>query len=144
MSFNTNLVVNGLRTLQNDIAFGLANEKPVLTHITSFFKEDIRQATDKYSKWDYYSDNTKYELKSRRNKYADYPTTIVGVNKTIDVKGRLVFLFHFFDGLYYIIFDPEKFSDYEIKDIKYVRSGGKETATPHYHIPICDLQQIII
>ena len=143
MSFK-NLVVSGLKTLNEDIAFGLVNEKPVLTHITTFFKEDIKQATDKYSKWDYYSDNTKYELKSRRNKYADYPTTIVGVNKTIDVKGRLVFLFHFFDGLYYIIFDPEKFSDYEIKDIKYVRSGGRMTATPHYLIPIGDLQQIII
>ena len=135
--------MNGLTILQNDLAWGIPQEPTVITCLASHFQEDIKKETSQYSKWDASSPTTKYEIKSRRNQYNQYPTTIIPVDKT-EVEGRLVFVFNFTDGLYYIVYEKKKFEKYEIRDIPAFRAGGKKTLKPHYMIDIEDLTEIKI
>jgi hypothetical protein len=133
----------GIKILNDDIEFGTKYELPVIDLLANHFGENIAKTTDRYAAYDAFSTTTKYEIKSRRNKYAAYPTTIVAVNKT-RTEGRLVFVFHYTDGLYYIEYDPVKFSKYEVRNVSAIRSFGKRTETPHFFIPIGDLTHINI
>ena len=137
--------VAGNIVLNNDIAFGTKHELPVIGRLERYFGETITKVQERYSPYDAYSDNTKYEIKSRRNKFAAYPTTIVAVDKTTRTAGsRLVFVFHFTDGLYYIVYDAAKFASYEVKDVAAYRTGGVRTEKPHFFIPVVDLTRIDI
>jgi hypothetical protein len=155
-----NLVVNGLITrttdcagneleiLNADLAFGLPKEDPVLDKLRKHFEEEIAKSTYQYCPHDGFSKTTEYEIKSRRNRYNQYPTTIIPCSKVRNMKrDRLVFVFNFTDGLYYIEYDKEKFAKYEIKMVEAVRkrSGvvGK-TLEPHFFIPIGELTHINI
>jgi hypothetical protein len=155
-----NLVVNGLITrttdcagneleiLNADLAFGLPKEDPVIDKLRKHFEEEIAKSTYQYCPHDGFSKTTEYEIKSRRNRYNQYPTTIIPVSKIRNMKrDRLVFVFNFIDGLYYIQYDKEKFANYEIKMIEAVRKRNGvvgKTLEPHFHIPIKDLIYINI
>lgn len=154
---NNNLVVNGLITrtidcrgnglevLNADLAFGLPKEEGVIRTLGKYFNESIEKAKNQYSRYDASSETTKYEIKSRRNTYSAFPTTIIPVDKTESVKdSRLVFVFNFSNGLYYIVYDKEQFAKYEIKDIRAFRKNGIQTLKPHYMINIEDLIAINI
>jgi hypothetical protein len=134
---------NGLEVLNADLAFGLAKEDPVINKLATHFGENIVKAEDKYSPFDAYSEKTKYEIKSRRNNYNTFPTTIIAVDKT-RTKGRLVFVFHFLDGLYYIEYEPTLFSTFNIENVSAIRRNGVRTEKPHYFIPIENLTKINI
>lgn len=155
-----NLVVNGLinRTtdcggndlaiLNADLAFGLPKEDPVIQTLSQYFKEEIAKSKYQYCPHDGFSKTTEYEIKSRRNRYNQYPTTIVPVSKTRNMKkDRLVFVFNFTDGLYYSVYDAEKFAKYNIKQVEAVRKRNGvvgKTIEPHFEIPITDLIHINI
>jgi len=136
-----------LKRLSNDIEYGKKREPPVIKRLEGFFKETITQAQDQFSSFDASSTTTKYEIKTRRNRYSQYPTTMIGVNKIreYDISlGRLVFVFHFTDGLYYIEYTPIAFEKYDIQNVRAVRGRGLTTETPHFFIPIEDLIHIDI
>ena len=57
---------------------------------------------------------------------------------------RLVFVFHFTDGLYYIEYSKVIFDTFETKKLQVYRSGINEKPTPHYYIPIQYLTKINI
>lgn len=155
-----NLVVNGLITrttdfagnelelLNADLAFGLPKEDPVLDKLRKHFAEDIAKSSYQYCPHDGFSKTTEYEIKSRRNRYNQYPTTIVPVSKVRNMKrSRLVFVFNFTDGLYYAEYDKEKFAKYNIKMVEAVRKRNGvvgKTIEPHFEIPITDLIYINI
>jgi hypothetical protein len=130
-------------SLNKDIEFGLSAEPEVINHLSKYFKEEITKTEDPYCRHDAESQETKYEIKTRRNKYAAFPTTIIPVHKT-KVEGRLVFVFKFTDGLYYCVYDPVQFALYEIKNVVAIRRGGVRTSLPHYYIPIKNLVKIDI
>jgi hypothetical protein len=155
LKMNPNMNVNGLINLNNgmeilkaDLNFGLPKEDPVIQRLSEFFNETVEKETYQYSRFDASSKTTKYEIKSRRNKYLQYPTTIIPVDKTMGAiqhnEGRLVFVFNFTDGLYYIVFDKDVFSKYEIKPVSAFRAGGVKTLKDHFFIPVKDLIQITI
>jgi hypothetical protein len=97
-----------------DIAFEIKNEiscKSLIETITG----ELTQ-TDPFNSFDFYNENYLVELKSRRNNYNKYPTTMIGYNKikkATDKTKTYLFCFCFTDGLYYHIYDP--IYDYEIK-----------------------------
>jgi hypothetical protein len=145
ISRTTDIGGNGLEILNADLAFGLPKEDPVIKTLSEYFNEEVKKAEYKYSPYDASSETTKYEIKSRRNRYSQYPTTIIPVDKTERiVGGRLVFVFNFTDGLYYIEYTKEQFAKYEIKDVEAVRKGGVRTLKPHFFISIKDLTRINI
>jgi hypothetical protein len=118
-----------LRSLEKDRKFGLSNEQPVIELLKIHFCENITPSVGRYCPYDGESPTCKYEIKTRRNKYNTYPTTIITVKKMKTV-GKLRFVFSFTDGLYYIEYNREQFSQFKTQDI--TRVGSK----PNLHILI--------
>ena len=83
------------------------------------------------------------ELKSRRNTYSKFDTTIIGKNKIDYAKSlnkKVIFVFNFIDGLYYIEYSP-LFESFDLCEQYILRDKQKELKT-NYHIPINLLKRI--
>ena len=116
---------------------GKQAEEKCLAIIQDYFKRDIVQEPDAYSKHDYSCEKYTYELKTRTNRYSAYPTTMITANKLDD--GRIL-LFNFTDGLWFIEYNKDKFSQYERR--QFSRFGANWDEKEHVFIPIGDLTQI--
>lgn len=125
----------------NDYKFGTAQEDLVLPKLKAFFGREIKKSEDKFAKSDYYDDEYYYEMKSRKVEYNRYPTTMITEDKLRDDK-KLVLLFNFTDGMYFIEYDKEKFDKYERQ--MFSRAGYKWNEKPHLYIDIKDLQPILV
>ena len=137
------------RSVSNDLTFGLANENNVIQKLNRYFPDETITSTKElglgaYCSYDAESENTMYEIKSRRCKYSTYPTTIVPIHKVKDINHKkLVFVFHFIDGYYYIVYNQELFDTFETKIIKLNRAGINDNPTYHYYIPISHLIEMM-
>ena len=128
-----------MTTFQSDYNFGIEKENNILVTLNNFFSRDISKSVDRYCNYDFYDDTYKYELKSRRNKYNTYPTTMIPLLKC---KPNTILLFNFTDGLYYIEYEKEKFEKYEKKYFCKIRDDKLDVNKQYYYIPIIDLQCI--
>ena len=131
-----------MEVLNADISFGTQKEVEILNRLSAYFGENIQRATDKFSPYDGFSENAKYEIKSRRTRYNQYPTTIIGVNKLKTEFQKLIFCFNFTDKLCYIEYNEEKFKHYAKQPVSAIRSYGIRTDKDHIFIPIQDLIEI--
>lgn len=138
---------NRNRTLQDDLSLGYKNEEEILSILNNFFNDTFRNTKDLYGN-EYYNydfegtNGMRLELKSRRNKYDDYPTTIIPVHKTISMDlCPNVFVFSFADGIYYTEWNYNRFKTYEKKMILCKRLNRNDYCE-HYLIPIEDLIKI--
>ena len=124
-------------------AYGKAQEIKILPHLREFFQRDIHPTQGRYDKYDFWDEDTNYEVKSRTTPYKRYPTTMITMNKCcVCDKGRdLILLFNFTDALYYIKFDPEKFKAYRTEMFSRLNEVFDEKE--HIYIPIEDLTEII-
>ena len=108
--------------INTDLQFGLEMEDKILTLLKEKVNKNIIK-TSKYHSFDYCdaSNNTFYELKTRRNKHDAYPDTMCGYCKLKFAKenpdNKYIFLFCFTDGLYYHKWNIDK--EYS------VRAGGR-------------------
>jgi hypothetical protein len=128
--------------IENDYQYGRKREADILDKMNDFFKDNIKQTSFRYDTKDYVGDNFKYEVKSRRNDYNAFPTTIIPTDK-INQGTNYIFLFNFQDGLYYIPYEEKLFKTFKI-DIFYRRDGGQNNPLKLYwYIPIENLKQII-
>jgi hypothetical protein len=128
-----------------DFAYGCHNEPIVIHHLSKYFNEPIEKTKDRYCLYDAFSNTTKYEIKSRRCKSTTFATTIIPIHKVIandDV--RLVFVFHFTDGLFYIVYDKDVFDKFEKKHITAYRQGIANIPVLHYFIPVSQLIEIVV
>lgn len=121
---------------QKRYTIGKASENEILPIIKQFFKDDTIQPTlNKLDRYDYKSTTKNYELKTRTNKYEDYPTTMIGLDKC---EINSILLFKFTDKLMYIEYDEEKFKKYQIKLFtKYIQKKQ------YIYIDIIDLKEIV-
>jgi hypothetical protein len=127
----------------SDIKFGFKNEKDTIDIIRLYFQDNI-QKMKRYDKYDFMGECCYYELKSRRNKYRDYPTTLIPADKIDDTK-NIIFIFNFTDGLYYIKYNKEIFDTFEKKPFKrHQRVGYNDKQKDYYFIPIEALNYISI
>jgi hypothetical protein len=136
------------RTLQEDLSLGYKNEEELIPILNNFFNDNFRNTKDLYGN-EYYNydfegvNGTRIELKSRRNKYNDYPTTLMPVHKCVCEKlCPNIFVFNFSDGLYYLEWNADKFKTYETKMILYKRFGRMDYNL-HYMIPIEELTLLV-
>jgi len=120
---------------EKDYQYGIAQEKKILPFLIDFFKTNIQQFPSK-AKFDFFDDNTNYEVKSRTNTYKRYPTTLITMNK-LNSQKDLILLFNFTDSLYYIKYDEELFKKYETQDFS--RAGLSWDEKKHIYIDIKDL-----
>lgn len=128
--------------IENDYQYGRGKEGEVLDKMNDFFKDNIKQTAERYDTKDYLGEKYKYELKSRRNTYKAYPTTIIPTDK-VKEGVNYVFLFNFTDGLYYIYYSEELFKTFNQGTFQR-RDGGQNNPNKIYwYIPIEYLNRII-
>ena len=106
-----------------DIIMGNLNEQKLIEYLNSLEEnqnDKYKFFKNKFNSMDLFNSQYICELKSRRNCYNQYPTTMVGHNKIVravsDPQQKYRFYFLFTDGLYYWDFDANEFS---------VRLGGR-------------------
>lgn len=122
-----------------DYTFGTEQENLVLPKLREFFGREIKKSQNQYDKSDFFDDEYYYEMKSRTNAYSKYPTTMITEDKIREDK-KLILLFNFTDGLYYIEYDKEKFDGYERR--MFSRAGFKWNEKSHLYIDINDLRPV--
>tara|TARA_R110002167_G_scaffold283618_1_gene488820 strand:- start:62 stop:487 length:426 start_codon:yes stop_codon:yes gene_type:complete len=137
------------RSLFADIQFGAEKEENIINSLQKYFQSsDIHAMNDKYCIYDAEDSTTKtrYEIKARRIKFTTYPTTIIPVHKKNASKNcdRLLFVFGFSDGLYYVKYDQVLFNTFDTKSISYNRLGCATKPVLHYCIPNEYLLPIIL
>jgi len=131
--------------LTKDYNFGIANE---LNHFQTFKKyfndENLIQSKSRTALFDYESDKNCVELKTRRNTYNKYPTTMIGKNKLDyceDKDKDFYFCFDFTDGLYYW-----KYEKNDLEKFSYAKGGrfdrGRPELNNYAYIPIEMLMKI--
>lgn len=132
------------RTIDDDLKFGYKSEEELIQILNNYFDDSFRNTKELYGQYCNYDFEgakgfNRIELKTRRNKYNDYPTTIIPVHKTVGMDlCPNTFIFNFSDGIYYIEWNTNKFKTYEKKMIQYNRIGRTDN-NEHYLIPIEDL-----
>lgn len=131
-----------MHKLKIDYELGKLSENELYAKLSNLWDDNIKKSTDIYSKYDYYGTDFYYELKTRRNHYETYPTTLIAKDKIIEnCDKRQIFLFKFYDGLYYIKYKKSKFLKFDCK-IFGRTDRGIDIPKLYYYIPIQDLIKI--
>ena len=129
-------MINNLN-YQKDQIIGNLNEDYAEEIIKEYLDLKHLIKLDKFDTFDFYNEekNIFFEVKSRRNNYNKYPTTIIGYNKMLEAINykNVYFIFIFNDGDYYY--------KYDVNDNLMITIGGRwdrgKTETKKYvHIPI--------
>ena len=127
---------------QRDYQYGLKNQKELLPKLEAFFKDNMIATESTFAKYDYGGTTTDYELKSRNNMLNTYPTTCIAQDKIQTSDRKQIFIFHFLDGTYYIPYDKETFSTFEVKQFRRFRTGVNDKLKDYVYIPIESLLKI--
>lgn len=118
-----------------DEVMGIENELAVLELLKDKHNGEVYKTPECHC-MDFVSDNTFYELKSRRCNKNTYKTTMVGLNK-FEFAGACdrdcIFLFKFDDGLYYYKYNRTDRFDIKIGGRK---DRGKEEYKKYVYIPV--------
>ena len=127
----------------NDYNFGIESEKELLSKLQSQFDSNLKLSSSNYSLFDFESNSTYVELKSRRCTKNYYKSTIVGMNKinrAIDIKNlnidiKIYFVFKFMDYICYWEFKEEEMM--KLKQSKITRNDRNKVEQAKYlEIPI--------
>ena len=127
----------------NDLEYGFLKEKEILPILQSHFNDDSIHKLNQNNEFDFKGDNKYIELKSRRNIYNKYSTTMIGLNKfdrALTLSEEIYFVFSFDDGLYYYKFNKE--NKFEIKQGDR-RDRGRNEIKDYVFIPIESLLKIL-
>ena len=131
------------RSFKNDYKFGLNNENKILSIINHYFVQTIIKSPIYNTVYDFESDTTLYELKSRTNAYKKYNETLLGFNKIIEGDKKQVFLFSFTDGLYFIEYNEAVFNKFTKKNfVRNARADYDDKPKQYIFIPITHLIKI--
>ena len=122
---------------KRDLDFGFKAEDDLFSKIKDKYGENICK-TKNSCRVDYESEDVLIELKSRRNTYRKYPTTMISKGK-IDYMmksgKKSICLFNFMDGVKELEINPEIISQFELK-----KGGrfdrGRPELNQYYYIPI--------
>ena len=86
----------------NDYNFGINKETQLLPTIKQFLNDNTIYKLENSNEFDFKGDNKYIELKSRRNLYNKFSSTMVGLNKiqkASTLNEYVYFFFSFEDGL---------------------------------------------
>ena len=122
---------------QRDLEFGFQKEDDLFSKIKDKYGENICKTANN-CRVDYESEDVLIELKSRRNTYSKYPTTMISKSKIdymLKSGKKSICLFNFTDGLYNIEISPEIISQFELREGGR-RDRGRPELTQYYYIPI--------
>jgi hypothetical protein len=125
---------------EDDYIFGLSQEDKIKDILESKFGKLVKNS--RYCKYDFENEKYCIELKSRKNEYSKYPTTLLTCNKITDTKKKLYFVFNFEDGIYYIKYKEHIFNTFQKKPFS--RINEEYDKKDYYYIPIICLKKITI
>jgi len=133
-----------MRSLNNDLKFGMEKEVTVLAQLSQHFIEYGKITNtkelykDPYYKYDFEAeDGTSFELKSRRNAKNGYPTTFLPVDKiSRNAPHKQVYIFSFTDRLCKIEYNEDVWDNFEKREIQIYRYGRIDKPTLQFCIPI--------
>lgn len=132
-----------MTTFFTEYAFGVKSELDCFDAIKNFIDCDLKRSEKRGATFDFYSDNSLVELKTRKNNYRTYPTTMVGYNK-IEYANKfpeknIYFVFKFLDGLYYYKYNKDDKLDFGLGGR---RDRGRDEIKDYCYIPIELLKKI--
>ncbi len=120
---------------EKDYLYGVQKQKEILSILRDHFGNDLKETIGRWKKYDFYSDKSIFELKSRKNTKTRYPTTLLTCNKVVSESGKdLIFLFNFTDELCYIKYDEKVFSTFERRLFSRINESFDEK--DYFYIPI--------
>ena len=127
----------------NDYNFGIESEKELLSKLQSQFDSNLKLSSSNYSLFDFESNSTYVELKTRRCTKHYYKSTIVGVNKInraldlkrLDINIKIYFVFKFIDHICYWQFDEIEMNSF-LKSIKTRNDRHQIERAEYLEIPI--------
>ncbi len=129
-----------MKYFQTDYQMGVMNERVVYEPLKEFFGTDLKPTLDMYCKYDFYDENTTYELKTRDCKMNAYTTTLIAEDKIIPTNKRQYFIFNFHDAIACIKYDKEVFKKYKVDLYKRNRRDDfTDNLKNHIYIPVKDL-----
>jgi len=104
---------------ENDLILGNTGEDEVFQILKTKYN-DIQKTGSTYSIFDFQSKDNKLkiEIKTRRNCYNKYPTTMIGFNKIKKCNKpdtTYLFIFKFTDRIMHIFYDKEVFKGFDLK-----------------------------
>jgi hypothetical protein len=141
----TTLVANQREAFNRDYQFGISAEESIVETLRTFFCDPtISRSADKYDRYDFVGAGRKYELKTRRLTRNRFATTMLPVGKLLseNPEGN-IFLFQFTDGLYYIPYNAEQFSNFNIAPYCRQDRMGYDAEQDYIYIPVNLLTKII-
>lgn len=124
---------------EEDNKFGLLGEDLVLPILEDFFGEKFIKSQNEYCVYDSYNTDKHIEIKSRRNKYNAFSTTLIGVNKAINTNKAQLFVFNFTDSIYYIQYEEDKFKSWIDQFQRGSRREFEKIPKNYFYIPIEEL-----
>jgi len=124
---------------EKDNKFGLEEEDIILPILEEFFSEKFIKSENEYEFYDSYNTDKQIEIKSRRNAYNDFSTTLIGINKAINTNKAQLFVFNFTDSIYYIEYDEDKFKPWIKPYQRDSRKNFEKIPKDYFYIPIEEL-----
>lgn len=134
-----------MSSFKKDFDFGISKQNQLLPKICDKFGINIKNIEYKYSKFDYKDETTNinFELKSRRCSSKDYGTTMIPADKLENNGQKIILLFDFIDGTYYIEYNKSLFDTFESKMFRRNdRYDHYDIEKLYVYIPIKFLQKI--
>lgn len=127
-----------------DIKKGNEAEERLFNIFKMVFDAELQKDPNKYAIFDFFSNKSLVELKSRNNNYNDYPSTMIGASKVqygLKSKKLVYFVFEFLDGLYYWKLNEKELAEFETKKGGTLKRGKPEF-NQYVFIPINKLKRI--
>jgi hypothetical protein len=132
------------RSFKDDYAVGISIESKLKSMLETKFGKLTK--TGRYDKLDYEGEGCFVEIKSRTNRYSQYPTTMIQQSKFDYARLQtkpVYFVFAFTDGIYYIQYNSELFDTFESGDFQRPgRIDKTDMRQVYVYIPITSLTRI--
>lgn len=123
--------------INKDYDYGVNSECSILPTLQGLWGSDLEYSTDKFATIDFTSNSHLVELKTRRNSFCKYPTTMIGKNKIdylLNSTKTGIVVFKFTDGLYYLKITEDNINEFGLGEGGR-RDRGYDERAMYYYIP---------
>jgi hypothetical protein len=132
-----------MSTYAEDKAYGKLMERGMYRFLKRFFGKTLRHNDDEFAPFDFEDCDVAVEMKSRKMRSNDWPTTMIKtlkVERCANEPRDCYFIFNFTDKMLYIRYDADQFAKYERRLMKIAARPDKaECWEWRTFIPLADL-----
>lgn len=124
---------------ESEYLFGIKGEIGLKEIIQDYFHTTELKKLSKFHPFDYKTNTSYFEIKTRRTNINDFPSTLIGLNKfefgeNLPNFEKCYFIFQFKDGIYYYKYEKNDINLYEQKHI-YRRDRNCVSSKWHILLP---------